>query len=183
MGKKAKWSWTSALIGAASATAAYALVSAKPKDPAFHLASIGLTKFNLNFPVLDVELVLTVHVTNPNIVPIHYDSTIMSISYDGSLLGSALVHSGSQPARSCQLLKLPARLDAIELAHHGKKFLADVKRREMELDAAVDIAGDAKLLWWNHRFKVHVDSNIVVDPVFLEVVDQENKAQLQLLNA
>ncbi|KAK6936237.1 hypothetical protein RJ641_033267 [Dillenia turbinata] len=107
----------------------------------------------------------------------------MSICYDGSRLGSALVHSWSQPARSCHLLKLPARLDAIELAHHGKKFLADVKRREMELDAAVDIAGVAKLLWLNHRFKLRVDSYIVVDPVFLDVVDQENKAQLQPLNA
>ena len=152
MGKKVKWSWSSALIGAASAAAASALISAKPKDPTFHVISISLTSFKLNLPVLDVELTLTVHVTNPNIVPIHYSSTTMSIFYDGSLLGSAEVQAGSQGPHSCQTLRLPARLDGVQLAHHAVKFLTDVARREMVLDAAVDIGGTAKVLWWHHKF-------------------------------
>ncbi|GLT48709.1 hypothetical protein SLA2020_223170 [Shorea laevis] len=180
MGRKARWSWTSALIGAASATAVTALVSAKPKDPTFHLISIGLTSFKLNLPVLDAELLLTVHVTNPNIVPVHYSSTTMSIFYAGSLLGSAQVKAASQPPRSCQLLHLPARLDGLELAHHVGKFFADVAKREMVLDATVDVEGTAKVLWWDHRFKVHVDSHVTVDPVFLDVIDQENRSQLEL---
>ncbi|KAJ1440703.1 Water stress and hypersensitive response domain [Sesbania bispinosa] len=180
MGKKVKWSWSSALIGAASAVAATAVLSAKPKDPTFHLISINFTSLKLNLPVLDAELILTVHVTNPNIAPIHYSSTTMSIFYDGSLLGSAQVQAGSQPPRSCQLLRLPARLQALQLAQHATRFLADVAKREMLLDAAVDIAGTAKVLWWDHRFKVHVDSHVTVDPVFLDVIDQENTAELEL---
>nr|XP_025641266.1 uncharacterized protein LOC112736145 [Arachis hypogaea] len=184
MDKKVKWSWTSALIGAASAVAATAVLSAKPKDPTFHLISINFTSFKLNLPtILDAELVLTVHVTNPNIAPIHYSSTAMSIFYQGSLLGSAAVAAGSQPPRSCQLLRLPARLRGLELAQHAKCFVADVARREMVLDAAVDISGTARVLWWDHNFKVHVDSHVTVDPVFLDVIDQENTSELELFAA
>ncbi|CAK7331977.1 unnamed protein product [Dovyalis caffra] len=154
MGKKIKWSWTSALVGAASATAAMALMSAKPKDPTFHLIKIDFTSFNFQFPVIDTELILTVHVTNPNITPIHYSSTTMSIFYDGSLLGSAEVQAGSQRSRSCELLKLPARLDGVELmTNHAAKFFSDVAKRQMVLEAKVDIGGTAKMLWWGHRFE------------------------------
>lgn len=168
------------MIGAASVLAATALVSAKPKDPTFHLISISFTSLKLNLPVLDAELILTVHVTNPNVAPIHYSSTSMSIYYQGSLLGSAEVQAGSQPPRSCQLLHLPARLHGLELAHHAARFVADVAKREMVLDAAVDISGTAKVLWWDHRFKVHVDSHVTVDPLFLDVIDQENSSELEV---
>ncbi|KAJ4845146.1 hypothetical protein Tsubulata_018409 [Turnera subulata] len=183
MGKKVKWSWTSAAIGAASATCVAALLSARPKDPTFHLISIKLTSFRLNFPVVDAELILTVHVTNPNVTPISYAPTTMSIFYDGLLLGSAKVQAGSQRGRSCQLLKLPTRLDGQELAHRAAKFFGDVARREMELDAKVDIGGTAKVLWWGHRFNVHVDSHVTVDPVFLDVIDQESRSQLDVFLA
>ncbi|KAK9126361.1 hypothetical protein Scep_015207 [Stephania cephalantha] len=178
---KPRWRSTAVVGGISAAAAAAALVTlARPRDPSFELVSITLTSFKLNFPVIDTELILTVHVTNPNLVPIHYSSTTMSIFYDGSPLGSAAVESGSQPPRSCQLLHLPARLDGLELAHHGVKFLADVAKREMVLDAKVDIEGTATVLWWAHGFKVHVESHVVVDPVFLDVIEQENKSDLQL---
>ena len=180
MGKKVKWSWSSALIGAASAVAAMAIIRAKPKDPNFHLISINLTSFKVNLPVLDAELILTVHVTNPNIAPVHYSSTTMSIFYQGSLLGSADIQAGSQPPRSCQLLRLPARLHGLQLAHHAARFFSDVAKREMILDTAVDIAGTAKVLCLNHKFKVHVDSRVTVDPVFLDVIDQENRSALEI---
>ncbi|KDP34413.1 hypothetical protein JCGZ_12694 [Jatropha curcas] len=183
MGKKVKWSWSSAFIGAASATAVTALLNAKPKDPVFQLISINLTSFKFNLPVLDAELVLTVHVNNPNIASIHYSSTTMSIHYDGSLLGSAQVEADSQPPRSCKLLRLQARLDGLQLAHHASKFFYDVAKREMVLDATVDIVGAAKVLWWDHKFKVHVDSRVTVDPLFLDVIDQENKSQLNVFVA
>ncbi|KAF4379768.1 hypothetical protein CsatB_027975 [Cannabis sativa] len=180
MGKKVKWSWTSAALGAASAVAATAILAAKPKDPHFDLISINFTSFKLNLPVLDAELILTVHITNPNITPIHYSSTTMSIFYQGSLLGSADIEAGSQSAKSCKMLRLPARLDGLQLAQHASKFLSDVAKREMLLDASVDIGGTAKVLWWDHRFKVHVDSRVTVDPVFLDVIDQENRSELDV---
>lgn len=181
MAREKKFSWGSALVGAAAAATAAAVVSAKPRDPTFHLVSIELTSFKLNFPALDAETILTVHVSNPNIAPIRYSDTEMSIFYSGSLLGKAPVVAGSQPARSCQLLRLPARLSGLELAHHAKQFLADMGRREMVLDSRVDIKGAAKVLWWNHKFKVEVDSHVIVDPVFLDVIDQENRSKLELL--
>ncbi|KAK6138202.1 hypothetical protein DH2020_028036 [Rehmannia glutinosa] len=154
--------------------------ASKPRDPTFHLISIDLTSFKLNFPALDAEMILTVHVTNPNVAPIHYSDTEMNIFYADSLLGSAPVQAGSQPPRSCRLLRLPARLSGLQLAHHAKEFLADMRRREMVLDSTVDIKGAAKVMWWNHRFKVHVDSHVIVDPVFLDVIDQDNKSKLEL---
>ncbi|CAN1252099.1 hypothetical protein LINPERPRIM_LOCUS7917 [Linum perenne] len=140
-----KWNWASFLAGGATAAAAAILIRAKPKDPTFHLISISLSSFKLNFPVLDAELTLTVHVTNPNIVP------------------------------------LPARLDGLELAHHAKQFLNDVAQREMVLDARVDISGKAKMMWWDHGFTIHVESNVTVDPLFLDVVEQENKSQIDVM--
>ncbi|XP_050371006.1 uncharacterized protein LOC126789006 [Argentina anserina] len=178
--REVNWSWTSALVGAASAVATTALLSAKPKDPTFDLISIDLTSFKLNLPLLDADLVLTVHVTNPNVTPIHYSSSTMSIFYKGSLLGSADVLAGSQSAKSCKLLRLPARLDGLQLAHHAASFVADIAKRQMVLDAAVDIAGAARVLWWDHKFVVHVDSHVTVDPLFLDVVEQENKSELDI---
>ncbi|XP_041989726.1 uncharacterized protein LOC121741095 [Salvia splendens] len=180
MAKAKKFSWGSALVGAAAAYAAALVMSSKPRDPTFHLISIDVTSFKLNFPVLDAEAILTVHVTNPNVAPIRYSDTVMSIRYAGALLGSAPVEAGSQPPRSCQLLRLPARLSGLQLAQRAKSFAADVGRREMLLDSTVDIAGTAKVLWWNHGFRVHVDSHVIVDPVYLDVIGQENKSKLEL---
>ncbi|KAM3398868.1 hypothetical protein P3S68_002384 [Capsicum galapagoense] len=175
-----RWSWTSAFVGAATAAAAVAALSSKPRDPDFHLISIDLTSFKLNFPSVDAELILTVHVTNPNVTSITYSSTEMSIFYSGEHLGSARVKAGSQKPRSCQVLRLPARLNGGQLAQRGKQFVADVAKREMVLDATVDIEGFARVLWWDHKFRVHVDSHVTVDPVFLDVIDQENKSALEV---
>ncbi|XP_065868028.1 uncharacterized protein [Euphorbia lathyris] len=183
MGKEVKWNWTSAFIGAASATAVTTLLSIRPKDPIFQLISIDFTTFKLNFPVLDTELLLTVHVTNPNFTAINYSSATMSIIYDGSVLGTSQVAADSQPGKSCKLLRLRARLDGLQLAHHAAKFLGDVAAREMVLDAEVNIEGAARVLWWDHRFKIHVDSHVTVDPLFLDVIDQENESHLDVFVA
>ncbi|KAK7404848.1 hypothetical protein VNO78_05854 [Psophocarpus tetragonolobus] len=179
---KWRWSWSSALIGAASAVAATALVSAKPKDPTFHLISVSFTSLKLNLPLLDAEVLLTVHVTNPNITPIHYSSTSMSIFYHGSLLGSAQVLAGSQPPRSCQLLRLPARLHSLPLAHHASSFLHDVARRQMVIHAAVHISGTARLFFFDHCFQVHVHCHVTVDPIFLDILHQDNSSHLQVFS-
>lgn len=189
MGKKGKFSWTSALIGAAAATATTAVIFAKPKLPAFRLVSLSALQVKLTgagagekvkFPLIEADLILTVHVTNPNILPVRYSATSLSIYYGGSLLGWAQVPAGSQPANSCQLLRLPARLNGVGLAQHAKRFIGDVKMRKMVLDAEVDISGWAKMILWGPKFKVHVDSQIVVDPVLLDVIDQENVSTMKI---
>ncbi|XP_010685996.2 uncharacterized protein LOC104900303 [Beta vulgaris subsp. vulgaris] len=195
MGKKVKWSWTSAIIGATAATAATTFFLAKPKVPNFRLVSLTSLQLkfknstkekqhqnqdNVKFPRLDADLILTIHVSNPNILPVRYSATSLSIYYDGSFLGSAYVPAGSQPANSCQLLRLQARLNGQELVQHAKRFISDVGKRMMVLDAEVDICGWAKLILWSPRFKVHVDSRIVVDPVMLDVIDQENESSMQM---
>uniref|UniRef100_A0A803MW27 Water stress and hypersensitive response domain-containing protein n=1 Tax=Chenopodium quinoa TaxID=63459 RepID=A0A803MW27_CHEQI len=199
MGKKVNWSWTSALIGATTATAATTFFFIKPKVPSFRLVS--LTALQLKFknsineghsysneelndkkklPRLDADLILTIHVTNPNILPVRYSATSLSIYYDGSYLGSSHVPAGSQPPNSCQLLRLQARLNGQELAHHAKRFIGDVTKRAMAIHAEVDICGWAKMIMWAPKFKVHVDSRIIIDPVMLDVIDQENESRLQL---
>lgn len=194
MGKKVKWSWTSALAGATAAIAATTIISAKPKLPKFRLISLTALQLKLThlpnsakgqlgevkFPRLEADLILTIHVTNPNILPVRYSATSLSIYYDGSLLGSAQVPAGFQPPNSCQLLRLPARLDGLDLAQHAKQFISDVAKRRMILDAEVDICGWAKAILWDQKFKVHVDSHIVVDPLLLDVIDQENKSRMEL---
>ncbi|KAL2557386.1 Late embryogenesis abundant (LEA) hydroxyproline-rich glycoprotein family [Forsythia ovata] len=168
------------MVGAAAATATTVILSAKPRDPAFHLISIDLNSFKFNFPLLDTEMTITVHVTNPNVVSIQYSSTEMFVYYAGSLLGSAPVMASSQPPKSCQLLRLSARLSGLQLAHHATRFLADVARREIVLDSVVHIEGAAKVLWWDHKFSVHVDSHVTVDPLFVDIIDQENKSEMDV---
>ncbi|KAK1263030.1 hypothetical protein QJS04_geneDACA008533 [Acorus gramineus] len=169
------------MIGAATATAATTLLLSKPKDPTFHLISISLSSFHLSLPArLDLDLLLTVHVTNPNPLPISYIPTTLSISYRGSPLASATVCAGSQPPQSCQILHLPARLHGVDLAHHAIDFLSDAAKREVVFEASVNIEGSAGLLWWSHRFCVHVNSHVVIDPVFLSVVEQENRSEMEV---
>ncbi|XP_078152881.1 late embryogenesis abundant (LEA) hydroxyproline-rich glycoprotein family [Carex rostrata] len=177
------WSWGSAITGAACATATLTAMWARPKNPTFHLVSISLSSFHLNLPLLDLELMLTVHVTNPNPVPIKYEPAVLSISYSGTHLGTAQLEAGSQGANSCEILQLSARLDGLEMAHHAKALLADVARRSMVLDSTVDIKGFAQVWWWTQRFSVHIDSHAVVDPVFLDVVEQKNQSETQVLFA
>ncbi|PIN00481.1 hypothetical protein CDL12_27016 [Handroanthus impetiginosus] len=150
-----KFSWGSTLVGGRSG--ACHLLEAT-RDPTFHLNG-DATKVVLNFPVLDAEMILTVHVTNPNVIPIHYFETAMSIIYSGSLPGSA-----PWP---------PAGSSSEEVSRR-------VARREMVLDSILDISGAAKVMWWGHKFKVHVDSHVIVDPVYLDVIDQENQSKLEL---
>ncbi|KAK9727016.1 hypothetical protein RND81_05G252400 [Saponaria officinalis] len=176
------WSWTSAVIGAATGAATAAIVAASPRDPVFELISIDLTTFKLNLSGVDVDLIITVHLNNPNMVPVHYASATMTIFYDGASLGSARLDAGSQSARSCRLIRLPARLNGAELlAHHKGRFMADVAKREMVIVATVDVEGAAKVgWWWDHRFRVHVESRVSVDPVFLDVIEQDNKSEMDL---
>ncbi|KAG9459063.1 hypothetical protein H6P81_003571 [Aristolochia fimbriata] len=172
------WSWFSALVGAACTSATAAVMTAKPRSPRFHLISISLASFNLHLPLLDADFVLTLHVTNPNVVPISYGPSVVSIVYDGSVLGTAKMEPGYQAAKSCTVVHLRARLHSVELGQHAVRFLSDVAWREMVLSAAVEIGGTAKLLWWGHRFTTRLDGRVKVDPLFLEAIEQENRLGL-----
>uniref|UniRef100_A0A803NF36 Uncharacterized protein n=1 Tax=Chenopodium quinoa TaxID=63459 RepID=A0A803NF36_CHEQI len=97
----------------------------------------------------------------------------MSIFYDGALLGSAQMEAGSQPARSCRLLRFPARLSGLELmANHARRFLADVAKREMVIDAAVDVDGVARVLW--------TDNNTTCCFPFANIRDKANAGNNEL---
>ncbi|XP_020262356.1 uncharacterized protein LOC109838316 [Asparagus officinalis] len=142
----------SAVAGAASASAALILLFGRPKDPTFHLISITLSSFSLNLPLLDLDLI------RPKPSP-----------------------RRSAP-RSCQPHQAPRRgSTGIQMAHHAGSILADVARREMRLDAEVEIAGTARVLFMRRRFCAKVESHVVVDPVFLDVVEQENTTETHLL--
>ncbi|RLN04465.1 hypothetical protein C2845_PM13G25790 [Panicum miliaceum] len=147
-----RWSWGSALAGAATTAAATALLLCRPRNPRFELISISLSTFHFRPPAaLDIGLTLTVHATNPNVVPVRYGPSTVSILYGGA----------------------PRR-------RRSRSIISDVARRHMELEATVEIPGKAAVLLWSRPFSVRIDSHITVDPIFLEVVEQENSSEMQL---
>nr|WIW57629.1 late embryogenesis abundant protein LEA59 [Pinus tabuliformis] len=146
------------------------LYAIRPRDPVFEVLSIDLKGFKLGFntdsfipvPVIDVELSISVKVTNPNVAPIEYSCATMCIYYRDSLIGQAQANGW------------------IGGKQHLKDLAKDVKKREMCLKSVVSIKGVAKVWKWGHKFEVDVESLIKVDPIFMDVIDQENKAHLQL---
>lgn len=164
------------------------LFAIRPRDPVFEVLSVHLKGFKFRFnteslipvAVIDVELSISVKVTNPNVAPIEYSSTIMSIYYRDSLLGQAQVPAGNQGANCSEILELPAKLDGLEVRDHMIDLAKDVTKREMCLKSVVTIKGVAKVWKWGHKFQVNVESKIKVDPIFMDVIDQENTAHLQL---
>lgn len=170
------------------ALAGLTLFRIRPRDPIFEVVSIAFKGFKFRFctdsplllAVIDAELVLSIKVTNPNILPIEYTSTVMDIFYHGDLLGQAKVEEGSQDANSQEVLEVPAKLDGLEMTNHLKDLISDIRKREMTLHSVVTIKGNARLWKWTHRFEVLVKSNIKVDPIFLDVLEQENNVHMEL---
>lgn len=161
-----------------------ALYKYRPRDPVFEVLNIELKGFNIHFKnllaVVDTQLVISIKVTNPNVAPIEYTSTTMDIYYRGELLGEATVEAGSQGATSAEVIEVPAKLDGLEMTKNLKELLGDVRKREMCMKSVVTIKGHARLWKWTHKFEVHVESNIKVDPIYMDVIDQENKVNMEL---
>lgn len=179
---------TAGAIVVSCAVAAATLFRLRPRDPIFEVLSITFKGFKFRFctdsplllAVVDAELTLSIKVTNPNVLPIEYTSTVMDIFYHGDLLGQAKVQEGSQGANSQEVLDVTAKLDGLEMTNHLKQLLLDVRNREMTLHSVVTIKGNARLWKWTHRFEVYVNSNIKVDPIFLDVLEQENNVHMEL---
>jgi len=83
------------LIGGVGA----ALYAIRPRDPVFQVVSRNVKGFKLGFnkdslsPLVfvDMELSISIKVTNPNLMPIEHESTVLCIYYKGTLLGQAQV--------------------------------------------------------------------------------------------
>jgi len=90
------------------------------------------------------------------------------------------VPAGSQGANCSEILEVPAKIDGVEVTQHLKDLVKDVRRREMDLRSVVNIKGSARLWKWGHKFEVAVESHMKVDPIFLEVIEQENRVRLEL---
>ncbi|KAM0869587.1 hypothetical protein ACQ4PT_040571 [Festuca glaucescens] len=96
-----------------------------------------------------------------------------SILYSGECAGSACLDAAGQPATSCSLLHLWARLHALELAGHAGAILVDAAHWHLELNASMEIA----VLLWSRRYSVRIERYIVADPVFLKVVEQMHEVR------
>eukprot|EP00850_Spirogloea_muscicola_P000397 SM000001S04799 [mRNA] locus=s1:2202731:2203664:- [translate_table: standard] len=184
-------SGTAAKAGGLLALAGGAVVGlwyARPRDPLFEVVDVALRGFSMRWctdsplilAVVDVELTLAIRVVNRNVVPITYADTTMDIFYRGQLLGQAQVPSGGQGARSEHVMELPCKLDGLEISSHMLALLSDVAARKMTIHSLVTISGEARLLFLRHTFKIYVDSDLDIDPVMLNVLDQENRVSLEL---
>jgi hypothetical protein len=118
--------------------------------------------------VVDVSLTLFIKVINPNVTPIQFSSTVMDIYYKGTLLGQAQVDSGSQEAKSEQVMEVPAKLDGLKMTNHLKDLFADVTKREMTLNSVVTISGCAVVWKWKHNFEVF----LAVHPICMSQLPQ-----------
>lgn len=78
------------------------------------------------------------------------------------------------------MLELPCTLNGLEATPHLQELFSDVTKREMVLHARATINGDIAVLRYRHHFEVYLQSEIVVDPVFLDVIDQHHRADLDI---
>lgn len=164
------------------------LIAVWPKDPQFEVVKINLSGFKLRFvtdspflvAVVDLQLTLSIKVTNKNIVGIQYGDTTMNIFYKDTLLGKAQVASGKQGPRSEKILEVPARMDGLEVSGHVRDLMSDVANRRMALRSIVLIPGEARLGFIRHPFQCRVESDLFVDPISFDIIDQDNRVKLEL---
>lgn len=181
-----------AFLGVAGAVgvggAGWWLWTIRPKDPVFEVVGMELSGFNLHwvtenfipYAVVDVSMKLSIKVTNPNVTPIKYTETTMDIFYRGTLMGQAKVEAGSQGPQCDRVIEIPAKLDGLKMTEHVTELFQDVTKREMVMNSVVTIAGDAIVWKIKNHFEVKVNSDIKVDPVFLKVLDQDNRVKMEL---
>jgi len=157
-----------------------------PKDPAFEVVNIRFSGFQTRFvtdsPLLvatvDIDMTLSIKVTNPNIVGIEHGETTMDIFYKDALLGQAKVPPGKQAGRSEKIIEVKSRMDGLEASGQIMNIATDFAAGKVELKAFVCIPGEAKVFFIRHPFKCEVRSTIVVNPVTLEVLEQVNEATM-----
>jgi hypothetical protein len=78
------------------------------------------------------------------------------------------VDSGSQEAKSEQVMEVPAKLDGLKMTNHLKDLFADVTKREMTLNSVVTISGCAVVWKWKHNFEVF----LAVHPICMSQLPQ-----------
>lgn len=64
------------------------------------------------------------------------------------------MESGSQDARSDQIIEIAAKLDGLKITEHVTELFQDVAKREMVMSAVVAIAGDAVVWKIRHHWEV-----------------------------
>ncbi|XP_024385516.1 uncharacterized protein [Physcomitrium patens] len=170
-----------------AAGAGYLVYQNRPQDPILEVKDIRLTSFDLHtstesmlLAVIDIKLTLVIRIENPNITAITFDTTILNIYYKGSILGQAKLYPGDQGSRSAQVLELPCTMSGLEATHHLRDLFFDVTRRVMTLDARATIHGNLVVMGYRHYFEVYVKSRIDVDPLFLDVIGQDHRADIKI---
>jgi LEA14-like dessication related protein len=133
-----------------------------PRTPRFEVTDVRLKGFKLNWetdsvvPIVavDIDLSISIKVTNPNVVPIEYTSTIVNLLYRGTSIGEAMVDAGKQASQSEETIIVPAKLNGLELTTHVLQLLSDIAKREMVLNSVVTISGYVKVWKLYHDFEV-----------------------------
>jgi hypothetical protein len=159
----------------------------RPRDPILEIKSVTVSGFSLHTSTesallasLDLDVTIYVLVQNPNVTPITFHAAVMEIFYRGTRLGQLQVPPGGQGPQSEQIISLPCRMSGLKATHHLKELLSDVANREMVLHAKCTVTGDIAVWIIRHHYEVYVKSEIKIDPVFLDIIDQRHRADINI---
>ncbi|KAM0827023.1 hypothetical protein ACQ4PT_068466 [Festuca glaucescens] len=175
------WSWGAALAGAATTAAAAGVLVCPAEGP--ELRAHLHRPVHLPFPPPGgaghrAHPHRPRH--NPNVVPVRYGASTVSILYGGACLGTAQLDAGGQPAprAACST----SRPGSTPWRWRTTRGPSSPTSRAGTWSWTPSWRSSARLLCCSGRAASpsRIDSHIVVDPVFLEVVEQDNRSEMQL---
>ncbi|KAL6597392.1 hypothetical protein ACP70R_046832 [Stipagrostis hirtigluma subsp. patula] len=136
------------LLALAAALLVLNLTVLRVRDPTTRLVSARLA--GVAFPAvvlrLNVTLLLTVAVHNPNPASFAYSSGHANLTYRGARVGEAEVHPGRIPSRGDGEVRLALTAQADRLAAELAQLVADVESGAVPMEATTRIPGTVTIL-------------------------------------
>uniref|UniRef100_A0A1E5UMK6 Late embryogenesis abundant protein LEA-2 subgroup domain-containing protein n=1 Tax=Dichanthelium oligosanthes TaxID=888268 RepID=A0A1E5UMK6_9POAL len=153
----------------------------KVRDPTTRLVSTSLAGVapGLTFPAislqLNVTLLLTVAVHNPNPASFAYDTGgHTDLTYRGAHVGDAEIDPGRIPSKGDEEVKLALTVQADRMAADLAQLVADVESGSVAMEANTRIPGRVTILGLFKRHAVaYSDCSFVIDVAGMKVRSQE----------
>ncbi|KAL6642170.1 hypothetical protein ACP70R_020351 [Stipagrostis hirtigluma subsp. patula] len=179
---------TLAVLLALAATALVLYLTVlRVRDPTARLVSARLAgvaprlSFHPRSVQLNVTLLLTVAVHNPNAASFAYTSGHASLTYRGASVGEAELVPGRVPSRGDGEARLAVTVQADRLAAHFAQLVADVERGSVAMEASTIIPGKVTILGVFKRHAVtYSECRFVFGVAELKVRSQECNGRTKL---